>query len=472
MRPNVVCIVLDTARADAFEPYGSPPGSSPAVADLARRGAALPYVYATSCWSLPSHASMLTGELPRALGLAQAPGDTLQSARPLIQAQRGRLLADVFTRAGYETAAVSANVWFSALSGFDVGFETWVQVESTRQARLETRRDRLSWIVEAIRARADDGASQIEAVVTEWLARRRHGPERRPFLWIANLCECHSPYMPARSRNPLSAAGRARAAEEARRYLNLPSIWRVCTSDEQVPSAALERMRQLYAGEVRVVDDWLARLLEALDGNALLDETLVIVTADHGENLGEGGLIAHSFSLDDRLIHVPFVAAGPGAPSEAGAVSLAEMPRLIAEAVGLDDHPWTGSGMPGLAAAQWDSPVDRSNPQHREAMAEWGLDERAVARLTTPLTAVTDGRLKLVRSDAGDALYDLDSDPLELSPRALDDVDEVATAPLRAALDHPSLWAKPDGAPAASGPAPGTEELAEIEERMRLLGYL
>jgi arylsulfatase A-like enzyme len=279
--------------------------------------------------------------------------------------------------------------------------------------------------------------------------------------------------MPARPRNPLSATGRARAAEEARRYLNLASIWRVCTSDEQVPDAALERMRRLYAGEVRVVDDWLARLLEALDRDALLDETLVIVTSDHGENLGEGGLIAHSFSLDDRLIHVPFVAAGPGAPSETGALSLAAMPRLIAEAVGLPEHPWTGNAMPGLAAAQWDSPVDRSNPQHRDAMTEWRLDGRAMTRLTTSLTAVTDGRRKLVRSDAGDAVFDLDSDPLELAPRPLDEVPGGALAPLRAALDHPSLWATPDRAPLTPVvAAPDPDELAEIEDRMRLLGYL
>ncbi|HYU58040.1 MAG TPA: sulfatase-like hydrolase/transferase, partial [Actinomycetota bacterium] len=70
MQPNVLLIVLDTARADAFEPYGAVPGSSPVVADLARRGSAFPMMVSTSCWTIPAHASLFTGLLPRAVGFA------------------------------------------------------------------------------------------------------------------------------------------------------------------------------------------------------------------------------------------------------------------------------------------------------------------------------------------------------------------------------------------------------------------
>ena len=72
MRPNVLLVILDAARRDALEPYGASPGSSPTVADLAKGGRALPQVYATGSWTVPSHASIFTGLMPRAAGLARA----------------------------------------------------------------------------------------------------------------------------------------------------------------------------------------------------------------------------------------------------------------------------------------------------------------------------------------------------------------------------------------------------------------
>ena len=117
-RPNVLCVVLDTARRDAFEPYGAPAGSTPATAQLASSGRALPGVYATASWTVPSHASMFTGSLPRALGLGQAPGGRREGCRPVLEANRERVLPEVLRRDGYATAAVSANVWITEASGF------------------------------------------------------------------------------------------------------------------------------------------------------------------------------------------------------------------------------------------------------------------------------------------------------------------------------------------------------------------
>ena len=73
MRPNVILLVLDTARADALEPYGAPAGSTPVIADLARRGSALGGVHASASWTLPSLSSIFTGMLPRAIGILDLP---------------------------------------------------------------------------------------------------------------------------------------------------------------------------------------------------------------------------------------------------------------------------------------------------------------------------------------------------------------------------------------------------------------
>src|SRR5437016_1832691 len=185
MRPNVLLVILDAARRDALEPYGAPRGSTPAIAQLAEAGAALPDVYATGCWTVPSHASIFTGLLPRAAGLGQAKTPN----------------------------------------------------------------------------------------------------------------ECHSPYLPPRPYGDLSLLERLRAADDARRYYKLESIWRSCVGGFDMPDDALDRMRRLYRASIRYMDDWLARLLERLGAAGALDDTLVVVTSDHGENLGEGGLVAHGLSL-------------------------------------------------------------------------------------------------------------------------------------------------------------------------------
>jgi sulfatase-like protein len=470
VRPNVLLIVFDTARADALEPYGARPGASPVVADLARRGGSMPKLFAPACWTLPSHASLFTGLLPRATGLMQVPAGEAHLCRGRIEVHRDRLLPTVLGRAGYEARAASANMWISERTGFSTGFDRFESVDTGRQGRIheESRRSRLKWALEGVTARVDDGAAQVGSVLRSWMDERRD----RPFFWFVNLIECHSPYLPPRPYNELGAIGRWRAAEDARRYLTMSAIWRACAGGFDVPDEALERMRTLYAGSIRALDDWLGFVLEGLDDSGLLDETLVIVTSDHGENFGEDGLMGHAFSLDDRLLHVPLVAAGPVDFAASETYSLAALPRLIADAVGVANHPW-GDGLPpnGVAVAQFDPPTGPDDPRVDQALAEWGLGPEAIPRITTELNSATDGRYKLLVAGDREEVYDLERDPLEGSP-----LDPAELGPeverLRAALAHPSAAVR------SAVPAEDTEdeiseeERQELEDRMRLLGYL
>src|SRR5215210_3937390 len=243
MARNVLLLVMDTARADAFEPYGAKPGSTPAVAQLARAGAAADRALATASWTLPSHASMFSGLMPRALGLGQAPGGSPAGAKPLMEAQEHRLLPAVLRAAGWDTRAVSTNLWVSPHAGFGTGFDRFELVHAgARQERVErsTTRGRVVWAYEGLRAGADDGAAQAEDLLKGWTGEL---PRDRPFFWFVNLVECHSPYLPPKPYNDLGALDRLRAADEARRHLSLEAIWRSCLMDFDVPSEALERMR-------------------------------------------------------------------------------------------------------------------------------------------------------------------------------------------------------------------------------------
>lgn len=468
----MLLVVLDAARRDALEPYGAPPGSTPTLAHLATRGAALPDVYATGCWTVPSHSSIFTGLLPRAAGLARARSPEV--AKPVLDAQRDRLLPEVMRRAGYSTGAVSANLWISKASGFGTGFDDFVQVDTERHVRSAASgtRERLRWLVEAARGRTDDGARGVGEVLRRWIA----APRRRPFFWFVNLMECHSPYLPPRRYSDVSSLGRLQAARDARRYYTLLGIWRTCAGVSPVPDATLARMRRLYGDSIRYMDHWLGELFERLDDARVLDDTLVIVTADHGENLGEQGLIAHTLSLDERLIHVPFVAAGPRAGG--GTInSLAALPRLVAEAVGLEEHPWRDGPPDGFGVAQFDSPADPDDVAMVERFREAGFGD-VLDTFTTPLTCAVAGGLKLLRRGDREELYDLEADPMETQPLSVEagvgSGRDDRVAALRSALDHPAISSRPAAATPAIGgeSAVSHEERRDLEQRMKLLGYM
>ncbi len=472
MRPNVIVLLLDAARRDAFEPYGAAPGSSPAIAQLASRGRAVDEVYATGCWTAPSHASIFTGLMPRALGLAGLPGGMPADLRAGLESVAERMLPAVLGKSGYRTLVASANLWVSPDSGFAIGVDDFQVVRSGRQVSLEGRSlsARLSRWKEALRARSDDGAAEIERLLVPRLAE-----SSQPFFCFVNLIETHSPYLAPR---PFAVGGpieRVLAMEDAARHYTLGGVWRTCAGNLPLTDAARDRLRRQYAASIRAVDSCVGRLLEHLDAAGRLDDTLVIATADHGENIGEGGLIAHGLSLDNRLIKVPFVFAGPAARS-AVPTSLAGLPRFVAESAGISEHPWAADELPaGIGIAQHDPPVEPTDPRVESVLrGVWRFDDEAVRLLTTPLTCAVSGNRKLLVNGERELWIDLEKDPLELSPSeavSAPEADRERLSALRAALAHPAMTASRPFRAGAMSTAKAAET-ADLEERMRLLGYL
>ncbi len=485
MSNNVLFVVFDTARRDAFEPYGAQKGATPAIAELAERGAAHPSAYATASWTVPSHASMFSGKLPRSAGFQHrgATSDLVYREANAQLASRGESLPGVLRAAGYETRGLSGNTWITDHTGFDRGFDQFRLVTKRRPGRLHKKglRDRLSWRVDAVRARLDDGASEVGELLADWIARR----ERKPFFWFVNLIECHSPYMPPLPFNPLGPADRWRAADEASRYLNVGSIWKCALGGFDVPPDAIERMRLLHNASASQLDAWIARVMEQLDAHGLLDDTQIVLTADHGENLGDGNLLGHSFSLDDRLLNVPLITAGPTELPTDALFSLASLPAWLCGVAGVDEHPFEPEFGPGVAVAQLDAPGDGSPQKCLHDVQVWDWEDdgaAAAARLGMSLVCATDGRYKLLRPHgtgataggfAAELLVDLVADPIEMNPRAVTSAQEVALAavlrPLRAALDRAAELERPK-----TVPRPGQSDTRNdaLAEQLAHLGYL
>jgi hypothetical protein len=439
MRPNVLLVVLDTARRDIIEPYGAPGGSTPAIAGLARGGSALPKAYATASWTLPSHASMFTGLLPSALALGQPPNGAPQGARPALERVVDRLLPEVLRRAGYATHGWSTNLWASPLAGFDLGFDSHEYISAASSRRIDALtatglRGQLAWALEGLRGREDDGA----AVVGRQLRESIGSWSGTPTFWFANLSECHSPYLPPRPWNQLDVRERVVSALEARRHLNFESICLAAARSYQVPDEALARMRRLQQDAASYLDHWLTDVLSSLDARGILDETLVIVTSDHGENFGEDGLLAHGFS-----------------------------------AAGLEDHPWVSPELAAeVAIAEYDAMAPPDDPRIQDFARKWSLSEGAVGRLCANYRCATDGRHKLIVRDGQEEYFDLVSDPGETEPLPPSSANG-SLGSLRAALEQTEpAESAPAGQDAAPSPQASDEEIAAIERQMKLLGYM
>ena len=470
--PNIVLVVMDTARADAFEPFGAPAGSTPVLAQMAREGDART-VFAPACWTVPSHAGLFSGLPYREAGFGR-PAVNHADYRAAGDRLAGRWLPNVLRTRGYATAGTSANMWISDWGGWDRGFDQWEQVTSGRNLHGSglSLHQRVAWARQAVAARVDDGLSEIEQTYRRWLA-GRHAD--RPFFWFFNLVECHSPYLPPKPFTPLGPSGRVRAGEDALRYLNFNAIWKGLCSRTDAPPAALERMRKLYQAAVTMMDAWVGRLLETLQSTELLDDTIVVVTSDHGENLGENGLLGHGFSLDNRLIRVPLISRGISAPLEGPAPSLCDVAGWLADSAGIPGHPWSvGDGR--VAVAQFDAPATLDDPASAEAVRVWGLGDAALERLTTSFACAVDGRLKLIRRQGREELVDLEADPLEAAPAAIGPDLEAKWRPelavARAALDKAEEEARPGVLGAEEDNSRSRDEVEAMESQMKLLGYL
>jgi arylsulfatase A-like enzyme len=280
-RPNIVVVVLDTVRRDVAEL--SPTGVSPTpnLDRLSEESTTFTNAWATGPWTVPSHVSMLTGLLPSSHGCTGY--DTFLS-------DEHRTMAEHLAEGGYETVAFFSNPWLTdRMSGMLRGFVPRY-VETGGDTRIFN-------IV-------NQGGAESSANITEWLEERSGD---RPFLLFANFLEPHLPYSPP---------------EEFRRE-HLPDIpprsivtteWALEFNAGIHPPQHVDwrRVTELYLADVAAADFYLGQLLRDLERLGLYENTAIIVTSDHGENLGDHGYMDHQFGLFETLLAIPLVVRVPG----------------------------------------------------------------------------------------------------------------------------------------------------------------
>jgi len=447
-RPNVLLVVIDTLRADHLGAYGYDRPTSPNLDRLAKRGTLFQRAHATSSWTAPSVVSILTGLYPAVHGVEQA-NSVLGESVPT--------MAEAFARAGYATAAMAANPAFvSPRVGIGRGFARFDVLQGDPVAidapvkMIPLDPDFRTWVEVADAARVTDAA-------LAWIG--EPGRSERPFFLFLHYLDPHADYFPpAEMARRFGVDSADPLAGVAQRLLLRDGLRRAAGGSFEAPSAAqLATLLALYDAEIAFTDIHVGRLLSGVE--RLSRDTIVAVTADHGEEFGDHGGLMHGITLYQEQLHVPLILAGAGLqPGREVAlpVSLASLWATLAELAGLPP--------PGAGTGRSLAPLARGEPATVPVpFADLNNTERAeLHRL-----AVVGDRWKLIeRRNGARALFDLATDPGEKR-----DLAGLESAPLASLAEELAARESRVSAERARA-APATIELSpEDRARMRALGY-
>lgn len=336
--PNVLVIIVDTLRADHLSAYGYERPTSPRIDAVAREGVLFEAAIATSSWTLPSHVALVTGRYPYENHPERG---ALDPEAPTV--------AEVFRDRGYRTAAFSANTFFfSSHIGFGRGFlrfEDFFHSWADRAARTLYGRKVAQYLLQRLGYEDIPGrklAADVTDATLDWI-----GNGERPFLAYLNYFDAHDPYLPPQPwRNKFSARPNPGGILNSFLLRYYPEM-----NEEQ-----LQDEIAAYDGAIAYVDEQIGRLLDELERRGLARDTIVVITSDHGEMLGEHELYLHRNCLYREAIHVPLIVRWPG-HVPAGRrilqpVSIASIPATVAELAGAGAE----SSLPGPSlAALWQS---------------------------------------------------------------------------------------------------------------------
>lgn len=451
---NVLLVVVDSLRRQSILGGSKGAPETPFLARLSEETTTFTRAYATECWTLPSHMSMFTGLLPSEHG-AHFQNMQYTGAEPTI--------AECLSGAGYATECITRNSLFDgsvpgALRGFrkvsapmapaslrDVPLQVILAAAKPRVRRLIRRsgffhgsqKDRAEFLAQLVRMGTPaDHLALAAAVQSLEIARK----QRRPHFLFLNLYDVHAPYAPTET----SAVAPIRSLESLREALVLPAVLPKISSHAYLRAgfSLSEQSRRALLGRyhrgVALMDRKLEEFWSELNRLGVLDDTVVIVTSDHGEAFGDHGLYLHDASIYDTHLHVPLWVHWPRvAPRRVDdVVSLASLCGLMRAASNASRrrtllHENWRQARPAALVEHFHYPHGPILPRYRRN-----------------LQAVIGQQGKIVRAGPDVTWFDTDRDSAEIHPVAISE------------SDLPSLVA-------SAAPTPHSASIAESHLQIR-----
>ncbi|MCP3916415.1 MAG: sulfatase [bacterium] len=473
-RPNVLLVSIDTLRADHVSAYGYGRETTPELDALAAEGVRFERCISSTSWTLPAHLTMLTGLPISAHGVCDDRLWTrVQNGKPLPVPLRGRFISEALDEAGYATAGFYSWKYLDDQFGFGPGFETWEWLGhkffTHPEVGPEFQRLQDAGDVDGMKALlakhpelfddAHPSSPEVIDAALAWLDERKADD---PFFLFVHLFDAHDPYVPP-------APFDTRFDPD---YSGPIDGRRITTPDSPVRADMaprdLENLVARYDGGIAYVDSELGRLFAALERLGLKEDTLVLVTSDHGEEFFEHGHKTHRRQLHLESVGVPLIARWPGElPADTvvpGTVGLVDVAPTIAAACGVE----LGTASPGLSLLPFArGEAENGERTYTSLLLLFGDAPGAPERLV----ALTRGAQRDFLSTRGTApwtgvRFDLALDPTESGAGTplVADVYEPALAGVRTALGRLRT-----GLPQRSGSLPPLS--AHDRRQLAAMGY-
>lgn len=420
--PNVLLVILDTVRAQSVSHCGHTRETTPRLDAYARTGATFRRAIAPSSWTLPTHATLFTGRHFGEVGVG--------FEKPLDE--RHQTLAEALASRGYATAGFAANPWYCTRgSGLERGFAHYEDFEVGVRRFLWSPR---LWRNAAYRIEGRGNATTNRALrsrapgLTDAALRWIDGVEGRPFFAFLNYYDAHDPYEP---RPPFRG-----------RFADPDALLRPLEAKDPgpYPPATLQLARDRYEEAIAGLDADIGTLLDDLRARGVLERTLVIVAADHGEEFAEHGVLEHAWTLYTPSLHVPLVVSFPGRIPPGVVVdepvALADLGATILDVTGARG---AAPDFPGVSLAPWWTPG--AAPVPAPVLSQIGASHSKTAWWPAGLaglrSVVLDG-YHYIRSDGDrpEELYHWTSDPWEERDLAKSPEHADALVRCRRALDE------------------------------------
>jgi uncharacterized sulfatase len=523
-QPDILLIVLDTLRADRLANYGYHRNTAPHLNAFTEKSVSFKRAISPAQWTVPAHASIFTGEYPTTHMTTQ-----IYDRHP----EGERTLAELLRDHGYATVGFCNNPLLGVVdNGLDRGFEAFYNYGGTlpdrppvgesrpnvfsksaqhvlRQIRkliapiqdAFARSDLLleialhPWIVPLWQSHINfkgNSAQSIHDIVGYLRTRRRHGRERPLFAFV-NLMETHLPfYPPARFTRRFAPYHRKdREARDFMRAYNHEHYRWMVPLREPLTELQDRIINDMYDVEIAYEDHLLRSLYEYLDQPEVRDNTLVIITSDHGEGMNNHNFVGHSLVAYDDLVHVPLIVRYPRQYPENVEVSTPVSTRRIfhsaLNAAGITDaHHGNGHGkhvnidVEGLSLAR---ALDDSDTEQGRVLTEAYVPDTLIRlmkngdpdaiesyRCHQMRRAVYQDQYKLIKvGDTPDELFDLAEDPGE-NRNLLSEYPELVTE--MATLLETFVIGSENRRPTHETEQLDLEEDSELTERLKGLGYL
>jgi arylsulfatase A-like enzyme len=394
---------MDTVRADHVSCYGYHRKTTPNIDTLAVKGVLFKKAFSAATWTPPSHASIFTGKYPFQHG----------TFGQNVRFKERYSIATILQHHGYKTLGITDCGLISSITNFDKGFDIFINTSEIPLLNFKFVKAKIKDAIRTFVQGLDKHTYRINEILKEILI--KNIPSKRPFFLFVNYFNAHAPYWPPKPfRNKFTSNHRAnlnygrikRIARRAfkqdflRKKINISKEeWNIITS--------------LYDAELAYLDHRIGEFVKFLENKGIFDDTLLIITSDHGEYFGEHGLAGHVLNLYDEILHVPLIMIYPSIiPKQkriSHIVSTIDIFSTVMKIVGI--RPILRGKLPSVSLFPFG---DKKVRDFIFAESDYAVpEEKRIPEVHKKCRCIRTESYKYICSQESEELYDLTKDPCE-----------------------------------------------------------